>query len=352
MRHGANIDPRNRFGGQSAVPDFEHWEMADDAPELPADRRIEYLPDTSKSIVTENDSPDVSFRYSVNPYRGCVHGCAYCYARPYHEFLGLSAGVDFETKVFVKHDAPALFGEFLSRDAWEPELIAFSGITDCYQPAEREFQVTRGCLRVAWECRQPVGVITKNALITRDLDVLRDMAALGLARVSVSLTTLDAELARVMEPKTSTPAARLRAIAELSAAGVPVNTMVAPVIPGLNDSEIPGVLQAAKEAGSQTASYVLLRLPQSVEPVFRDWLRRTQPLKRQRVEGLIRGSREGRYNSSDFGRRMRGTGEVARQIQSVFEVFAKKLGLDASLPPPDSSQFRRPVAKSGQMRLF
>jgi len=352
MRHGANFNPANRFGTQHAESDREHFEFADDAAEVFDRHPIEYIPDDSRSIVTENSSPDIPFRYSVNPYRGCIHGCAYCYARPYHEYLGLSAGLDFETKIFVKHRAPELLRQFLSRDAWVPEEIVFSGITDCYQPAEREFRLTRGCLEVAREARQPVGIVTKNALVARDLDILGEMAAGQLVHVAVSVTTLDAELARFMEPRTSTPAARLRTISELSAAGVPVRAIVAPVIPGLNDAEIPAILKEAKAAGALSAAYILLRLPLNVEPIFLEWLERTQPLKKERVLSRIRSTRGGDLSDSKFGSRMRGEGEIAKQIQQTFKVFAAKHGLDRKLPPLDASKFLRPLPRSGQMRLF
>jgi len=349
---GAQIEPANRFEAMHRERDFEHWEYDE---ELHADWRsipTEFLPDTSRSIVTENNSPDISFRYSLNPYRGCEHGCSYCYARPYHEYLGLNAGLDFETKVFVKHEAPALFREFLARDQWKPEMIVFSGVTDCYQPAERKFRLTRGCLEVALESRQPIGIITKNALVVRDLDLLREMAALSLVQVNLSVTTLDEELARTMEPRTSTPRARLRAIRELTAAGVPVRVMMAPLIPGLNDREIPAVLQAVAEAGAQGASYVMIRLPLTVEPVFRDWLARTHPSHRERIEGLIRSVRGGEMYTSQFGSRMRGSGPIAEQIAQTFRVFARKHQLDRPFPTLDCSQFRPPRAKSGQLRLF
>lgn len=279
-------------------------------------------------------------------------GGSYCYARPYHEYLGLNAGLDFETKILVKHDAPRLFREFLASDRWKPEMVAFSGVTDCYQPAERQFRLTRGCLEVAAEARQPVGIVTKNALVVRDLDLLGPMARDGLVVVNVSVTTLDAQLARAMEPRTSIPAARLRAIRELSSAGVPTRVMVAPVIPGLNDSEIPRILEAAAEAGAVSASFVLLRLPLTVEPIFLEWLQRTQPLKKERVEGLIRQTRAGQLNQSTFGTRMRGEGPIAEQIQRVFRVFAKKHGLDGALPKVRCDLFRPPTGKSGQLRLF
>jgi len=352
MRHGSNLDPPNRFEKTHVEPDAEHLEWDVEYFNERADRRIEYVPDTSKSLVTSNQSPDISFRYSVNPYRGCVHACSYCYARPYHEYLGYNAGLDFETKILVKHDAPKLFREFLARNSWEPEIVAFSGVTDCYQPAERQFRLTRGCLEVAAEARQPIGIVTKNALILRDLDLLKPMAREGLVSVSISVTTLDPELARVMEPRTSIPEARLRTIGELSAAGVPVQVMVAPIIPGLNDVEVPAILEAARQAGAISASYVLLRLPLTVEPVFLEWLERTQPSKRDRVESRIRQTRSGQLSSSEFGSRMRGSGNTAEQIRNMFRIFARKNGLDRRLPPLRCDLFRPPKDASGQMRLF
>lgn len=349
---GAQINPPNRFDKVHAEPDLEYLEYDPDAVAELERPKTEYLPDTSKSIVTENDSPDIPFRFSLNPYRGCSHGCSYCYARPTHEYLGLSAGLDFETKVFVKHDAPRLFRDFLARPGWTPETIVLSGVTDCYQPAEREFQLTRKCLQVALEARQAVEVITKNALVIRDLDLLQELAALRLVRVNFSITTLNATLARTMEPRTSTPAARLRAMRTLANAGVTTRVMVAPVVPGLTDSEIPAILAAAAEAGAQGASYVLLRLPLAVAPIFRDWLERTHPTHRDRIEALIRATRDGKLNSSEWGTRMRGTGPLADQIQQTFRVFVRKSGLDRDLPPLDTTQFRPPSSKSGQQTLF
>lgn len=312
----------------------------------------EFLSDNSKSILAENSSPDIPFRYSLNPYRGCEHGCAYCYARPYHEMLGLNAGLDFETKILVKHNAADLLRRELARNSWEPEPISMSGVTDCYQPVERRLRLTRACLEVLREARNPVVIVTKNALALRDLDLLEQMAAERLVHVGVSLTTLDEALAREMEPRTSRPAERLRAIRELSAAGVPVRAMVAPVIPGLTDSEIPSVLKAAKRAGAGAASYILLRLPLSVEPVFRDWLGRTHPLKQRRVESLLRSTRSGALSDAKFGTRMRGTGLLAEQIRDTFDVFARKYALDGKLPELDTSRFRPPRDPAGQLRMF
>jgi DNA repair photolyase len=350
---GSTLRPPNRFGETHAERDLEHVETDDEYLASLARVPTVYLPDESRSIISENDSPDLPFRYSLNPYRGCQHGCAYCYARPTHEYLGLNAGIDFESKIFVKHDAPRLFRDWLARDDYQPDVVMMSGVTDCYQPAEREFRLTRGCLEVALEARQPIGMVTKNALVTRDLDLLRELAALHLVGVAVSVTTLDAALARTLEPRTSSPDARLRTIAELSSAGVPVRVMAAPMIPGLNDHELPAILKAAAEAGAQGAGYILLRLPLTVRPVFRDWLQRTQsPTRQERVESHIRQTRDGRLNNSEWGKRFRGTGPMAEQIAQTFRVFVKKHGLDRPSPPLDTTQFRPPVSSSGQLRLF
>lgn len=349
---GAAIQPPNRYLPVHVESDLEH--VAEDEEYLAELSRppTEYIPDDSQSIVAENDSPDVGFRYSLNPYRGCAHGCSYCYARPYHEFLGLSAGLDFETKVFVKHKAAELLREFLAKPSWQPETIAFSGVTDCYQPAEREFRITRACVEVAAECNQPIGIITKNALVCRDVDQLAKLAAHDCVRVSLSITTLDAQLARVMEPRTSSPEARLRAIRELTAAGIPVNVMTAPVIPGLNDIEIPAILTAAREAGAQWAGYVLLKLPTTVKPVFLDWLERTQPLKAERVQSLIRSTRGGKLSDSQFGRRQVGTGNMAELIADTFRLWTAKLGYVEDHPSLNCEAFQPPQTKTGQRRLF
>ena len=352
MRHGSQLNPPNRFEAVHREIDLEHVEWDDEYLRQLETRRIEYIFDNSKSVVSENKSPDIPFRYSLNPYRGCAHGCSYCYARNTHEYLGYNAGVDFETKIVVKRDAPKLFREFLSRKSWQPERIAFSGVTDCYQPAEREFRLTRQCLEIALECRQPVSIVTKNALVIRDLDLLKPLAELNLVHVFLSVTTLDPELARVMEPRTSIPAARLRAVKMLAEANVPVGVMVAPIIPGLNDSEMPAILAEAKAAGAERASYIMLRLPLTVEPVFMEWLERTQPDKRARVEGRIRNTRDGNLSNSKFGERMRGSGEIAEQIKNMFQVFVRKYGLDQKLPPLDCSQFQRPDPDPEQLKLF
>lgn len=349
---GSGLRPPNRFGEIHAELEFDHVEH--DAEYLEALARVPttYLPDDSRSIISENDSPDLMFRYSLNPYRGCQHGCSYCYARPTHEYLGLNAGIDFETKLFYKPKAADLFREWLGRDKYEPSPIMFSGVTDCYQPGERVYQLTRACLEVALEARQPVAVVTKNALVLRDLDLLIEMAKHRVVSVAISVTSLDQSLTRVLEPRTSSPEARLKAIRTLSQAGIPTRAMLSPIIPGLTDSELPKLIEAVAEAGAETAGCLLLRLPLTVQPVFLDWLATHAPEKREKIEGLIRSTRDGKLNHSEFGTRFKGTGAIADQIQQTFRVFCKKHGLDRAGTPLDSSGFRPPRPKRGQLRLF
>jgi DNA repair photolyase len=349
---GAAVQPDNPYLATQRVDDFAQVEQDEEfLAKLERPPTI-YLDDASQSIVARNDSPDVGFNYSVNPYRGCAHGCSYCYARPGHEYLGLSAGIDFETKIMVKRRAPELLRAFLANPRWKPEIIVFSGVTDCYQPIERELRLTRGCLQVAAECRQPIGVITKNALVTRDLDLLRELAAYGAVRVAVSITSLDQELTRVMEPRTSSPAARLRAIAELAAAGIPTEVMAAPIIPGLNDHEMPAILAAARDAGAISASYTLLRLPATVRDVFLEWLQRCRPNHAAKVENFVRSTRGGRLNHSSFENRHRGVGAIAEQVSQTFRVFALRYGLDHRIGELNAADFRPPRPPSGQLSLF
>jgi DNA repair photolyase len=264
----------------------------------------------------------------------------------------MNAGLDFETRILVKYDAPELLrGELAARD-WRGDPLTMSGVTDCYQPAERKFKLTRGCLQVMLEARQAVGVITKNVLVLRDADVLGQLGRERLAHVYLSITTLDAQLARQLEPRTASPQAKLRAIRELSAAGVPVGVMTAPIIPGLNDQEIPSILAAAKEAGAASAGYVLLRLPFAVRPIFEDWVTSHYPEKADRILALIRSTRAGRMNNHEWGKRMRGEGPYAEQIQQTFKIFRAKQGLDRPLPPLDTTKFCPPQPRTGQMRLF
>ena len=349
---GTGSTPPNRFESVRQEADWEQL-AADD--ELLADERrvaTAFLPDNAATIIRENDSPDIPFRYSINPYRGCEHGCAYCYARPTHETLGMNAGLDFETKVLVKHDAALLLRKELNNRRWQCEPIMMSGVTDCYQPAERTFKLTRAILEVLWEARQPVCMVTKNSLILRDLDIIAAMAAERLISVAVSITTLDTQLARTLEPRTATPAARLRAVRELARAGVPVRAMMAPLIPGLTDCEIPAILEAAKDAGARGASFVMIRLPYAVAPIFLAWLKEHRPLAAERVESLIRLVRGGKLYRSQFGARMRGSGAYAAGIEKTFDVFVHRLALDQPWPQLDTSQFRPPALHSGQMRLF
>ncbi len=352
MRHGSNIDPPNRFLKTINVSDLE--QVADDEDYLKtlAHRPIEYFEDQSETIVSHNESPDVPFNYSLNPYRGCIHACAYCYARPSHEYLGFNAGLDFETKIVVKLRAAELFRKFLAKPTWIPEPINFSGVTDCYQPAERKFRLTRGCLEVARECNQPLSIVTKNALVTRDIDLLQPMAKRNLIHIFVSVTTLDNQLASNMEPRTSVPAARLRAIRQLSQSGIPVGVMVAPIIPGLNDAELPKILETAREYGAEVAGYVLIRLPLSVEPVFTEWIQRVHPAKAEMVLGRIKQCREGKLNDSTWGSRMVGSGVISDQINQLFKVFRKTLGYQEKFPPHNCDDFVPPLENPRQRRLF
>ncbi|MCA9240429.1 MAG: PA0069 family radical SAM protein [Planctomycetales bacterium] len=353
-QHGRGAQTRvpNRYEPLALEVDWEHL-TDEDIAEGRADRpRTEFLEDQSQSIISENRSPDIPFRYSLNPYRGCEHGCSYCYARPSHEFLGFSPALDFETKILVKPRAAELFRQWLARAAYRPETVVFSGVTDCYQPVERKLRLTRACLEVATECRQPIGVVTKNAGVTRDLELLAQLAAHNAACVALSIPTLNVELSRRMEPRTSTPEARLRAIERLSAAGIPTQVMVAPVIPGLTDSEIPAVLKAAREAGATTAGYTLLRLPAGVRQVFLGWIDACYPQHTSRVEALVRSTREGKLNCADFGQRMRGEGAYADQIAQTFRAFKQKLGYAEKAPPLDASGFLPPRDSTGQQWLF
>jgi DNA repair photolyase len=338
---GSERNPPNRF-------EELHVEL-DDGEAEPAPTR--FYRDASRSVLAENASPDLGFRWSLNPYRGCEHGCAYCYARPTHEYLGFSAGLDFERRIMVKTDAPALLRRALATPRWRGETIALSGDTDCYQPVERRLRLTRACLEVLAEARNPVEVVTKSALIVRDVDLLGDLAAARAAHVSVSVTTLDADLAARLEPRAARPERRLEAIARLAAAGVPVSVLVAPLIPGLTDRELPSILRAAADAGAASAGWVLLRLPASLPGLFEAWLRTHEPVRADHVLSLVRETRDGRLSDAAFGRRQRGTGAYAAQLAQLFAVSARHAGLATSGPALDADGFRRPAA-SGQLRLL
>jgi DNA repair photolyase len=310
--------------------------------------------DHSKTVMSRNDSPDIPFDYSVNPYRGCEHGCIYCYARPSHEYLGFSAGLDFETRIMVKPDAPEQLARELARPGWVPQAICLSGNTDCYQPAERRLQITRRCLEVLRDFRNPVTIITKNHLVTRDIDILADMARMNLVRVSVSITSLDPELTAILEPRTSRPQRRLDAIRQLSEAGIPAGVMTAPLIPALNDHELPALLQAAREAGAVKAGYTILRLPLAVRPLFTDWLDRHYPDRKEKILNRIRDMRGGRLNAAEFGKRMRGEGHFAEQITTLFRIHTARLGLNTGRIPVSTDNFLVPPKwrKGGQIGLF
>jgi DNA repair photolyase len=336
---GAGSNPANRFDEIHLEPDAD-WDPEQDP--LP---RTRFLRDHSSRILTTNDSPDVAFDTTLNPYRGCEHGCIYCYARPTHEYLGMSAGLDFESRIMVKEDAPRLLRAELASPNWVPKPIGLSGVTDCYQPIERRLKLTRGCLEVLAEFRNPVCVVTKNHLVTRDLDLLSELARYSAAMVCISLTTLDTELRKILEPRTSPPAARLAAIRALAAAGIPVGVLVAPVIPGLTDHEIPALVSAAAAAGARCADYEILRLPYAVAPLFEQWLTQHVPGKKDKILNRIRAMRRGKLNVSEFGVRMRGEGIFAEQIAHLFDVACRKAGLPEDGPELSASAFRRAEAR-------
>ncbi|RMG18008.1 MAG: PA0069 family radical SAM protein [Planctomycetota bacterium] len=335
--------PPSRFAGL-------RYEAAGDGTEDEgAGPSTEVVFERARTILSFNQSPDLPFAASLNPYRGCEHGCAYCYARPSHEYLGLSAGLDFETRIVAKENAPELLRCALAKPSWTPQPIALSGNTDCYQPVERRLELTRRCLQVLAEFRNPVAVVTKSHLVTRDLDLLGELAAEGAASVSLSLTTLDAALAADLEPRAARPERRLAALRSLAAAGVPTGVLVAPVVPGLNDHELPHLLEAAAAAGARHAQWLLLRLPHGVSELFSAWLERRRPQRAAKVLAQIRCTRGGALHDARFGRRQRGEGARAAAIASLFELWRRRLGLSAEPPQLSTAAFRRPGA---QLRLF
>jgi DNA repair photolyase len=341
---GAAGNPPNRFERLQFERDAD-WDPAQDP--APA---TQFYRDASATIIAYNDSPDVGFDASINPYRGCEHGCIYCYARPTHEFLGWSAGLDFETRILVKDRAPELLRAELASPQWQPQVIAISGVTDCYQPIERRLKLTRRCLEVLAEFRNPVAIVTKNHLVTRDVDVLQELARHQAAAVFVSVTTLDATLTPKLEPRTSLPAHRLAAIEALRAAGIPVGALVAPVIPALTDHELPQIMATVAKAGAQFAGYVPLRLPYAVKDLFADWLARHFPERREKVLNRIRAIRGGALNDPTFGSRMAGRGIFAEQIEAMFTVACRKAGLAGRRPTLSPAAFRRPGGT--QLPLF
>jgi DNA repair photolyase len=342
---GASSNPQNRFEKIRIEPDLGELD-----PERPGPETA-YLRDTSRSIVVHNDSPDVGFDASINPYRGCIHGCAYCYARPTHEYLGFSAGLDFESKILVKEEAPELLCKELSAPRWEPKALSLSGVTDPYQPVEKKLRLTRQCLEVLAEFRNPAAIVTKNHLVTRDIDLLSELARHNAAVVAVSLTTLDDDLRRLMEPRTSRPTRRLAAIERIAEAGIPVGVMTAPVIPGLNDHELPALISAAARAGAGFAAYTTVRLPHAVRPLFEDWLSRNYPERKEKVLNRIRELRSGKLNDSRFGTRMRGEGIFADHVAQLFSLSCRRAGVEAGyFPTLSTAAFRR--AGGTQSGLF
>lgn len=348
---GALENPTGRFEKLtlSEDPDTDFPEQEEDADGKQIKTCI--YRDTTRSIISTNDSPDVGMDATLNPYRGCEHGCIYCYARPGHEYLGLSAGIDFETKIFAKPDAPELLKKALQAPSWQPVPITMSGVTDPYQPIERKLKITRGCLGVLCAFRNPVAIITKNYLVTRDIDYLGDLASVQAAMVNLSITTLDNNLARVMEPRASSPDRRFQAIEMLSKAGIPTNVMIGPVLPGLTEHEIPAILERAAASGARNAGYTMLRLPYGVKDLFQTWLAEHYPDRAKKILNRIREMRGGKLNDSTFGARMRGNGPHADQINQIFYMARKKYGLDQPYAQLSTDHFRK-EAFDRQLRLF
>jgi DNA repair photolyase len=345
---GAALNPSGRFDTYSREVFDDGWASFEELPPF----KTEVQEEKPRTIITRNDSPDISFDRSINPYRGCEHGCIYCFARPSHAYMGLSPGLDFETKLFAKSDAAKLLERELSRPGYQPKTIAIGTNTDPYQPIEKQRRIMHEILEVLEAAGHPVGIVTKSALVTRDIDILSKMASRGLAKVALSITTLDRKLARSMEPRAATPGKRLEALKQLSEAGIPVSVMMAPVIPGLNDHEIERVLDAARGQGALEAGYVLLRMPLEVAPLFKDWLLRHYPDKYRHVLSLIRSMRDGKDYDAEWGKRMRGTGPYAWTIGRRFEIAAKRLGMNLEKRSLRTDLFRSPAKGGTQLALF
>ncbi|MCI1003107.1 PA0069 family radical SAM protein [Ochrobactrum teleogrylli] len=345
---GAGINPTGRFEPTTREDFDDGWTTLEELPAFNTDVQVE----KPRTIITRNDSPDISFDRSINPYRGCEHGCIYCFARPSHSYMGLSAGLDFESRLFAKPDAPRLLERELAKAGYQPKTIAIGTNTDPYQPIEKKWRIMREILEVLEAANHPVGIVTKSALVVRDIDILSRMAEKGLAKVALSVTTLDAHLARTMEPRASTPSLRLQAIRKLTDAGIPASVMMGPVIPGINDHEIERILDAAYAQGAREAGYVLLRLPLEVAPLFKDWLLRNYPDRYRHVMSLVRSMRDGKDYDAEWGKRMRGTGPYAWQIGRRFEIAARKLGFNTQRKHLRTDLFE-PVQKGGkQLSLF
>jgi DNA repair photolyase len=356
-RRGAGINPGNRFEtirlhvlGEEI--DRQWVERQNDDGSASRVERQVFFDRTQRIINQVSKTSDVPFDWTLNPYRGCEHGCIYCFARPYHEYLGFSCGLDFETKLMAKPDAPRLLRQELASPKWKPETIVMSAITDIYQPIEHKMRIARQCLEVLADCGQPVTTMTKSALVLRDTDLWSRLAGMNAGRVTITLVTLDADLAQKLEPRASSPAGRLRAIRELSAARIPVSVNIAPIIPGLTDAELPQILEAISEAGARRAAWVLLRLPYQIKELFLDWLKRSvHPDRARKVESLMRQASGGKLYQASSPNRRRGRGPRAEQIAQTFDVFTRKYGLNRDIRPLSTAHFRRPEI-SGQMRLF
>ena len=345
---GAGVNPSGRFEPVSRHVFDDGWETLEELPAFKTEVQVE----KPRTIITRNDSPDISFDRSINPYRGCEHGCVYCFARPTHAYMGLSPGLDFEAKLFAKPDAPKLLERELAREGYVPRTIAIGTNTDPYQPIEKGWRIMREILEVLEAHNHPVGIVTKSALVTRDMDILSRMAEKGLAKVALSVTTLDRRLARTMEPRAATPPRRLQTLRTLSDAGVPVSVMIGPVIPGLNDAEIERILESAYAAGAREAGYIILRLPLEVSPIFKDWLLQHYPDRYRHVTSLIRSMRGGKDYDAEWGKRMKGTGPYAWQIGRRFELAARRLGLNVTRRRLRTDLFKAPNAKGVQLALF
>ncbi len=341
---GTGENPPNRFQPLELL--FEDMTEGEDSKRHPT----RFYKDHSRGIISVNDSPDVRFDAFVNPYRGCEHGCIYCYARPTHEYLGLSLGLDFETQIFVKESAPQLLRKTFASPKWQPRPVGFSGVTDPYQPVEKRLRLTRRCLKVFREFRNPVGIITKNSLIMRDVDILQELAEYQAASVAISITSLDYRLIEKLEPRTTRPRKRLEAIEKLSAAGIPVGVLVAPVIPGLTDHEIPAILRAARDAGAQFAGFIMLRLPYGLKELFRNWLETHLPDRKNKILSRLTDIRQGKLNENEFHLRMAGKGVYADQIRQMFQTTCRKYGLSMEPPPLSTAAFRKPAHP--QLSLF
>jgi DNA repair photolyase len=343
---GALSNRSGRFEKAERLAFDDGWDT-----ERPDRMPTQILPDTSRHVITYNQSPDIGFDRSINPYRGCEHGCIYCYARPTHAYWGYSPGQDFETKLFVKFDAAAILRRELGEQKYQPALVVMGANTDAYQPIEREHRITRSLLQILLNTRHPVGVVTKSALILRDADLWAEMAQLGIGHVCVSVTTLDRRLARAMEPRAATPARRIDTIRHLAEAGVPVCVNVAPIIPGLTDHEIEPILEAAAEAGAAEAAYTLIRLPLEIKDLFREWLEEHRPERAGKVESLIRQIRGGALYRSEFGERMRGTGPYADLIRQRFRMATERYGLTRRFREIRTDLFVRPPRPGQQLAL-